>query len=120
VDALAQFILTERFDLVWSVLGNPKTGQFLLVPPEREKTALLTEGENLRARAGSYEFIGCFAHRTADCYSDLWHEDRPGFVFVMVKAFGAFVRALVERRSPGFAEVTELERVLKLPDPRSN
>lgn len=117
MDAMNAFLVTEQFDRVWAVLGNPSTGQHMLVDADRGLP--LSEADNLRMRLGGLEFAGIFGYRAKDNYANAHAEAGPGCALVMVRAFPTFMTRLSEHLGAKRDTGDWLEQLWKLQDKRS-
>jgi len=90
------FLLTEQFDAVWAVLGNPVTGEHTLVELKGADEYPLTPAENLKARLGSFGYCGLFGYRERDRYANAHSEPSPACALMMITAFPTFSARLTE------------------------
>ena len=97
MDTITQFLLTEKFDATWAVMGNPATGEHILIPvDDRPADAVLNPAEDMKVRLGGMTFAGCFGYRTKDHFCDARAENAPGSWVVMAAAIGTFAAVLAE------------------------
>lgn len=119
MDATTAFLLNEKSDVAWACLGSPSTFDHMLVLLGCGGDSVVSEGENLRARLGNFQFAGVFGFRSADNYANAISE--PGQELVMVAAFRTFAQRLTEHLEiarKGEA-VSWLKQLHDLTDPRT-